>query len=142
MKLELLKVEFALYAVELLVEAYAFALLRHIFGRKQQLHVAFDHAGSATNSCPSLESSGVRVSENSSFFKFKHGLLQYALVGFVTEVGNESRLFGSEKVSGTPYVEVLHGDVDAAAKFAETLDCLQPSTRNAGLSGMWGGTRR
>ena len=57
--------------------------------------------------------------------QFVYGLLQNLLIGFVAEVGDEAALFGPQHVAGSPDVEVLHGDVDAAAQLGEVLDCLQ-----------------
>ena len=56
--------------------------------------------------------------------QFCHGLGQYLLVGFVSEVGNESALFGSQQVTGTTDVEVLHGNVYAGTEIGKVLDGL------------------
>ena len=48
------------------------------------------------------------------------------------------RLFGSEEVSSATDIEVLHGDMDAAAQFAEALDSLQTTSTRNGVSGIAG----
>ena len=44
-----------------------------------------------------------------------HSFGQYLLIGFVTQVGNEAALLCAEHITRAANVEVLHGDVDAAA---------------------------
>ena len=65
-----------------------------------------------------------RVGEHVGEFpglQFEHGLAQYALIGLVAEVGDESRLLGSEEIASATDIKVLHGDMYAAAQFAEAL---------------------
>ncbi len=132
---ELLQVELALYAVELLVERYALALLRHIFGREQQLEVALHRTVGHELVGGILAGSVGRVGEHVGEFlglQFEHGLAQYALIGLVAEVGDESRLLGSEEIASATDIKVLHGDMYAAAQFAEALDSLQTASRHGG----------
>ena len=56
-----------------------------------------------------------------------HGLVENLLIGLVAEVGDEAALLGTQQIAGTTDVEVLHGDVDAAAQVGEILQSLQPS---------------
>ena len=126
---ELHHVGFALHVVELLIQAYSLTLLRHIGCRKQKLHVALYGAvghilwliGVALCHCI-VEGVGELLGA-----QLKHCLLEYSLVGFIAQVGNEAALFGSEQVAGSAYVEVLHGYVYAAAKLRKTLYRLKPS---------------
>ena len=59
--------------------------------------------------------------------QFLDGLGKYLLIGFVTQIGDETALFGSQKVTGTTDVEVLHGNVYSAAQVAIILNGLQAS---------------
>ena len=57
--------------------------------------------------------------------QFMDSLTQNFLVRFITQVGNEAALFGTQHVSGPADVQVLHGDMYAAAQVAEVLNGLQ-----------------
>ena len=70
--------------------------------------------------------------------QFLHGLGQDLLVSLVTHVGDETALLGPQEVAGAADIQVLHGDVEAAAQVAELLDGVQPA---AGLVGQ-GNQRR
>lgn len=127
-RLKCLQVKLALDAVELLVERDALALLRYVVGREKQLHVAFDDAiGHEVFLSFGIGGCELRI----KFFgaKFGDGFLENFLVCFVAEVGNKTALFGTEKVSGTANVEVLHGNVYATSEVAETLDGLKTTSR-------------
>ena len=69
--------------------------------------------------------------------EFHDGLLEDLDVGLVAEIGNEARLFGTQQIAGATDVEVLHGDMDAAAEVAEVLQRLQTSAALHGQVGQW-----
>ncbi|MEZ4808218.1 MAG: hypothetical protein R2815_12215 [Flavobacteriales bacterium] len=54
------------------------------------------------------------------------------MVGLEADVVDEAALFRAEQVARATDVEVLHGDVDAAAEVAELLDGLQALAREVG----------
>ena len=54
--------------------------------------------------------------------EFLHRFGKDLLVGFKAHVGNETALFRSEQVSGPPGIQILHGDVEAAAE-KEVMTC-------------------
>jgi len=56
--------------------------------------------------------------------EFSDGFVEDFVVGFVSEVCDESALFGAEGVACATDVEVLHGDVEAAAEFGVVFDGL------------------
>ena len=58
--------------------------------------------------------------------QFVYSLVQNPMVSFVAQVRNESALLAAENVAGPADVEVLHGDVDAAAQLRKVFDGLQP----------------
>ena len=124
-------VGFSFHVVKLLIEADAFAFLRDVIGRQHQLEVGVDNA--VRHVCGVVV--GVRclaVAESvGKLFggEFQHGFFEHFLIGFVAQVGNESALFGTEQVAGAAYVEVLHGNVNAAAQVGEAFDGLQATSR-------------
>ena len=48
--------------------------------------------------------------------QFIHGFRQNLLVGFVAHIGNEAALLGTQKVTGSPDIQILHGNVETAAQ--------------------------
>ena len=52
---------------------------------------------------------------------FHHSLLQNLHVGFITQVCNETALFGSQQITCTTNVEVLHSDMNSTAQITELL---------------------
>ena len=66
-----------------------------------------------------------------------HCLVENFLVCLVSQVADESALLCTEQVSGTADVQVLHGDVDAAAQFAEVLEGLQSAACVRRQGGQW-----
>ena len=57
--------------------------------------------------------------------QFKHRFFENFLIRLIAEVGNKAALLGPEQVSGAADVEVLHGDMYAAAEVGEALNGLQ-----------------
>ena len=57
-----------------------------------------------------------------------HCLGKNLLICLVAQVGNESALLGAQEVAGSAYVEVLHRNVHAAAKLAETFYSFQSAS--------------
>ena len=60
------------------------------------------------------------------FFEFFDGFVEYFLVHVVAYFADEAALFGAEDVAGAAYVEVAHGDVEAAADGGEFFDGFEP----------------
>ena len=60
--------------------------------------------------------------------QFFDSLGKNLLVGLVAEVGDEATLLGTQQVARTADVQILHGNVDAAAEVGEVLDGLQTPT--------------
>ena len=58
-------------------------------------------------------------------FQFIDSLFQNLLVCFIAKIGNETALLGSQHVTGTTDIQVLHGDMDTATQLREVLDGLQ-----------------
>ena len=61
---------------------------------------------------------------NGFISKFRHGLVEDLLIGFVAEVGDETALFGAKEIASTSDVEILHSDIDARAEIGEILESL------------------
>ena len=61
--------------------------------------------------------------------QFAHGFFEDLVVGLEADVVDEAALFRAEQIARTTDVEVLHGDVDAAAEVAELFDGLQAFAR-------------
>ena len=101
--------------VEFAVEEHPLAGTRHIgfgeIGTEVAFDVAFRHECRTVHfigRCRALCRTDLGVSLIGRCHEFRHlivqfchGLGQYLLVGFVSEVGNESALFGSQQVAGT-----------------------------------------
>ena len=51
--------------------------------------------------------------------QFLHGFGQNLLVSFITHIGDEAALFGPQKITGTADIQILHGNVEAAAQVRE-----------------------
>jgi hypothetical protein len=64
--------------------------------------------------------------------QFAYGLFQDLVVGLEADVVDEAALFRAEQVARATDVQVLHGDVDAAAQVAELLDGLQAFAAEVG----------
>jgi hypothetical protein len=64
--------------------------------------------------------------------QFAHGFFEDLVVGLEADVVDEAALFRAEQVARATDVEVLHGDVDAAAQVAELLDGLQAFAAEVG----------
>ena len=124
--------------VEFAVEEHPLAGTRHIGFGEIGTEVAFDvafcherrtvHLFDRQRTLRRTDFGGFLFGRCSKFrhliVKFGHGLGQYLLVGFVSEVGNESALFGSKQVTGTTDVKVLHGNVYAGTEIGKVLDDL------------------
>ena len=116
-------------AIEFAVEAHALRAAGHIlFGEERldvALHVGFRHKLLATQPAFLVAVFVGKEVVELVFLEFCHRLVEYLLVGFIAEVGDEAALFRSQHIARTTDVEVLHGDVDAAAEVAEVLHRLQ-----------------
>ena len=55
--------------------------------------------------------------------------VKYPLIGLIAQIGDKSALLGSKHISGSTYIEVLHGNIKSASKFGECFDSLQPAPR-------------
>ena len=95
--------------VQHLVEADLFGRNVYVIVRDEGGLVGFDGAVLNEETVPELGYSGFDA-------KFLHGLGKDFLIGFVAHVGDEAALFGPKEVAGAADVEVLHGNVEAAAK--------------------------
>ena len=123
-----------LHIVEFTVQGDAFVLLRHITGGEHQFQVGVHHAvgdklGATFQRITVI--CGACSECVGKFFgtQFGDGLLEHALVGLIAQVGDEAALLGSQQVARTADVQVLHGNLDAGAQVAETLDGLQAAAR-------------
>ena len=65
-------------------------------------------------------------------FEFGNGFGENFLIGLVSQIGDETTLFGSQEIAGAADVEILHGDVNAAAEVGKTLDGLQAAATVVG----------
>ena len=104
-----------LHVVEFLVQEYALALLRHVGCRKEDFEVALDGAVVGIFGVGGVL---MLVGEGVGKFlrlQFKHRFFENFLIRLIAEVGDKAALLGSEQVSGAADVEVLHGDMYAAA---------------------------
>ena len=86
---ELHHVGFALHVVEFLVEAYSFALLRHIGGRQHQFEVGVNHAVRHVGGVVVLQLVVERFAVAEGVGKllggeFEHSLFEHFLIGFVS----------------------------------------------------------
>ena len=124
--------------VELAVEEHPFAGTRHIGFGEIGTEVAFDVA--LRHECRAIHFIGrcrapcgtdfrlCLIGGGNEFWhfimEFRHGFGQNLLIGFVAEVGNESALFGSQQVTGTTDIKVLHGNVYAGTEIGKVLDGL------------------
>ena len=57
--------------------------------------------------------------------KFAHRLIKNLLICLVSQVGDETALFGAKQIAGATDIEVLHGDVDARAQVGEVFESLK-----------------
>ena len=51
--------------------------------------------------------------------ELRDGLIEYLLIGFVTQVFHESALFRTQQIARATDVEILHGQIEAATQFWE-----------------------
>ena len=51
--------------------------------------------------------------------QLRHGFVQDALVGLVSQVGYEARLLGTQHITRTADIQVLHGQVEAGTQFGK-----------------------
>ena len=65
-------------------------------------------------------------------FEFGNGFGENLLVGLVSQIGDETALFGPQEIAGAADVEILHSDVDAAAEVGKTLDGLEAAATVVG----------
>ena len=107
----------ALQAVKLAVEQHPFAVARHILVWEVHFDVALQRAIIHKSVSPGLASGSLLLVQVGKLIIFQlcDSLVEYLLVRFVTQVGNESALLSAEQVARPAYVEVLHGYVDARA---------------------------
>ena len=49
------------------------------------------------------------------FLQFQQGLVKDPVVGFETYFGNKTALLCSEQVACTPYIQILHGNVQSTS---------------------------
>ncbi len=69
--------------------------------------------------------------------EFVHSLGENLLIGIVSHIGNEAALLGTEHVSCSSDVEILHGYVYATAKTGVVLYGLQTTTGFGGKGRQW-----
>ena len=55
------------------------------------------------------------------FFQFAHCLVEYTLIGFVTNIRDEAALLPTQKVSCPPNIEVTHSYIEATSQFTKLL---------------------
>ena len=107
------------YAVELAIQQHSLTAARHILVWEEHLKVALH--GAVVNELVAFELSAlfhlllIHLSKL-IVLKLRHGLRQNLLVCLKTEIFHKSALFRTEKVAGATHVEVLHREVEAAAK--------------------------
>ena len=118
------------HLVQLAVQGQALAGLAHVAAGDQQFQVGLQHAVAR----PAVLRPLFVLEEllELLLLQFLHGLLQDAVVGLHADVVDEAALLGAQHVAGTADVEVLHGDVYAAAQVAELFDGLQAAARVGG----------
>ena len=56
--------------------------------------------------------------------EFYYCLLKNLHIGLVTQIGNKATLFGTQQITCTTDVKVLHSDVDTTAQIAKILQSL------------------
>ncbi len=129
--LEGLDLVIGLHVVEFAVERDALILLGNIACGKHQFQVGVHYAvGDKLGRVLLFASLGGGVHGRKLLgAQFGDSLFQDALIGLVAQVGDEAALLGAQQVARTANVEVLHGDLDARAQVAETLDGLQAAAR-------------
>ena len=54
-----------------------------------------------------------------------HSFRQYLLISFITQIGDKSTLFGSQHITRTANVQILHGNMNTTTQITEILDRLQ-----------------
>ena len=107
---------------------HTLATAGNVGGRQQQfevaLHLALVYELLTADGAVTFQFVGIQVGEFIGF-QFVHGFGKYLLIRLIAQVGNEAALLSSQQIAGPTDVEVLHGNVDAAAQVAEVLDGLQ-----------------
>ena len=117
-----LNVALLLHVVEFLVERDAFRGAGNVVVGEEQFEVRLN----LTIGRVALRFAvgrGIQVAKL-IVFQLLNRFAQNLLVGLIAQIGDETALFGSKQIACPPYVEVLHGDVYAAAQLRETLDGL------------------
>ena len=120
------------YVLQLAIQHHAFAAPRHIAVGEVHLQIALYgtvfHKVVAGELYSAFRLPAIHVAEL-LVFQFRHSLVQYLLIRLISKVFHKSALFRSEKIAGTAYVEVLHGEVEAASQLGERLESLQTAAR-------------
>ena len=107
--------------------------MRHVTGGEHEFEVGVhdavgDKLGAVTVLVIVVAATGGKCGRKLLGTQFGNGLFEHTLVGFITQIGDESALLGTQQVASAADVQVLHGNLDAGAQVAETLDGLQPAS--------------
>ena len=124
---ECLHVFIALQTVQFAIEEHALATAGYIIVGKRHLQIALQralvHKVLTAQVVPLPNFLGIEVAEL-IILQFLHGLGQDFLIGFISQIGDETALLGPQQVARPTDVQVLHGDVDTRTEGAEILDGL------------------
>ena len=108
-----------LHAVQFAVKRDALGVIRDVLIREEQFHIRLNHrvGDKETFLAVALLFGFHLLIEVAELFVFKlrNCLLKDFLVRFISQISDEAALFSPEHISCPADVEVLHGDVDAAA---------------------------
>ena len=125
---ELIYVFITLQTIQLTIQEHSLAAGRHILfaerHRKIALYDAFLHKVRSAGDIACLYFFLIQVLEL-IVTQFLDCLRENLLVSLVTQIGDETALFGSQKVSCTTNIQVLHGYVNATTQVGEILYGLQ-----------------
>ena len=117
--------------VEFAVEQHTLRASRHVSVGEVHLEVALHgtvlHEGVAREMVASSHLLGIHIGEL-VVLQFGDSLVENLLISLVAKILHESALLGAKQVARTAYVEVLHGEIEAAAQFGEVLQSLKAAS--------------
>ena len=126
----------ALQTVEFAIEQHALGGTGHVGFGEIGVEVALDIALRGEISAEGFgrlagEFFGEEIGEF-VVFEFGNGFGENLLIGLISQIGDETTLLGAQEIAGAADVEILHGDVDAAAEIGKALDGLQAAATVVG----------
>ena len=118
--------------VELTIKQHALAAARHVGVGEVHTQVAVDtaifHKVVAFDGIATAYLLFVHIIEF-LVLEFSDGLLQNFLIGFISQVLHESALLGTQQIACATDIQILHGQVKAAAQLRECFKSFQPAPR-------------